>query len=197
MTKNVKRISITALFAALILLATAYLKVPISIGYVHAGDIFIILCCFFLPLYLSVPCVAIASMLADLLAGFVPYMPITFIAKAILAVFCYFGLRGKSLKLWKMIAFPSIGSVLMIAIYFLFEGLYYGFAAAIANLPAQFIQPAVALPVAITAIFAFTKIPYLMNFRSLLLSKRIENKRPLNLAAEVVEEEKSDTKDNK
>lgn len=194
MTDNVKKISITALFAALILLATAYLKVPISMGYVHAGDIFILLCCFFLPLYLSVPCVAIASMLADLLAGFVPYMPITLIAKGLLAIFCYLGLRDKSLKIWKMIVFPAIGSVLMIGIYFLFEGIYYGFVAAIVNLPAQFIQPAVALPVAITAIFAFTKIPYLMNFRSLLLSKKSEKKRPLNLSAEVVEEKTS--KDN-
>lgn len=179
MRNNVKKISITALFTAMILVATAYIKLPIAIGYVHAGDIFIILSCFFLPMYLAVPCVAVSSMLADLLAGYVPYMLITLFAKGGLAFFCRLGLYEKQPKLWKMIVFPTVGSLIMVSAYFVFEGFYYGWAAAIANLPAQFIQPAIALPVAIIGIFAFSKIQYLMNFRTIMaknpIPKNIDN----------------------
>jgi uncharacterized membrane protein len=168
MRNNVKKISITAIFTAMILVATAYIKLPLAMGYVHAGDIFIIISCFFLPMYLAIPCVAVSSMLADLLAGYVPYMLVTLFAKGVLAVFCRLGLYEKQPKLWKMILFPTIGSFVMVSFYFVFEGFYYGWAAAIANLPAQFIQPAIALPIAIIGVFAFSKIQYLLNFRALM-----------------------------
>ena len=126
MRNNVKKISITAIFTAMILVATAYIKLPLAMGYVHAGDIFIIISCFFLPMYLAIPCVAVSSMLADLLAGYVPYMLVTLFAKGVLAVFCRLGLYEKQPKLWKMILFPTIGSFVMVSFYFVFEGFYYG-----------------------------------------------------------------------
>jgi uncharacterized membrane protein len=114
---------------------------------------------------------ALGASLADLVAGYVPYMPITALAKILLAVFCRIALRREKVKIWEMIVYPVIGSILMILSYFIFEGFYYGWAASIANLPMQLIQPAISIPVYILGVLAFMKIPYLVNYRRELALK--------------------------
>ncbi len=177
MRTNIKRISITALFSALILVTTAYVKIPLVLGYIHIGDIFIMLGCYFLPMPFCLISAALGASLADLVAGYVPYMPITAFAKILLAVFCRIALRREKVKIWEMIIYPLIGSLLMVVSYLIFEGFYYGWAASIANLPMQFIQPAISIPVYIIGVYSFMKIPYLVSSRRELAVSLTKNKR--------------------
>lgn len=171
MRSKVKLISLTALFAALILVATAYAKVPLVLGYVHLGDVFIVIACFMLPPPVAVCVAAIGSMLADLLAGFVLYMPITFLAKGLMAlIFSLF--YYKKFKLWRVPVGVIVGSVVMVGLYFVFEMIYYGFPAALANLPMQFIQPAVSLPVGSLISFVLSKISYINSLKSEISIKK-------------------------
>lgn len=159
MKKNLKSLSLTALFAALILVATAYLKIPIALGYVHLGDVFIVIACFMLPLPMAAGVAAVGSMLADLIAGYVIYMPVTFFAKGVMAITASL-IYYKKFKLWKAAVGSLAGSLIMVFGYFLFEGFMYGFPVAAANIPAQLLQPLVAVPVGSAICVALSKIRY-------------------------------------
>lgn len=159
MNKNLKSLSLTALFAALILVATAYLKIPIALGYVHLGDVFIVIGCFMLPVPMAVGVAALGSMLADLIAGYVVYMPVTFFAKGVMALAASL-IYYKKFRIWKAVLGSLAGSLIMVFAYFIFEGFMYGFPVAAANIPAQLLQPLVAVPVGNAICAALSKIRY-------------------------------------
>lgn len=160
MNKHLKTMSLTALFAALILVSTAYAKIPIGFGYVHVGDIFIMTGAFFLPPVYAVLSAAIGSMLADLIAGYVIYMPVTFFVKGLTALVC--GLfYYKKFKFLRLLLGTLAASAVMLAGYFVFEGFYYGWAGAVGNIPLSLLQPAVSVPAAVALTLALSKISYL------------------------------------
>ncbi len=164
MNKHLKTMSLTALFAALILVSTAYAKIPIGFGYVHVGDIFVMTGAFFLPPVYAVLSAAIGSMLADLIAGYVIYMPVTFLVKGLMAFICSLSFYKKC-KLVRLVAGTVAASVVMLAGYFVFEGFYYGWAGAIGNIPLSLIQPAVSVPCAVLLTLALSRIPYLAELK--------------------------------
>ena len=77
-----KTIAVTAMFAALTLLATSVLKIPTpTMGYIHIGDAFVLLSGICLgPIYGGLAA-GIGSALADLLGGYVAWVPGTFLIK--------------------------------------------------------------------------------------------------------------------
>ena len=164
MNKHLKTMSLTALFAALILVSTAYAKIPIGFGYVHVGDIFVMTGAFFLPPVYAVLSAAIGSMLADLIAGYVIYMPVTFFVNGLMAFICCLSYY-KNFKFVRLLAGTVAASVVMLAGYFVFEGFYYGWAGAIGNIPLSLIQPAVSVPCAVLLTLALSRIPYLAELK--------------------------------
>lgn len=142
---NIKKLTLAALFAAIICVATFVIKIPTpgTGGYIHLGDAFVILCGIFLgPVYGGLAA-GIGSALSDLFGGYFIYVPITFAIKAIVAIAVYFVYS----KLSKMISKPVIrciigGVVLTILMplgYFVCEYFIYG-AGALASIPANIIQ---------------------------------------------------------
>ena len=78
------KIIITALFAALICVATMLVQIPIPAtgGYANLGDGIILICAFLMhPLY-AVMAAGVGSMLADLLSGYITFAPGTLVIKA-------------------------------------------------------------------------------------------------------------------
>lgn len=84
---NIYRLVLTAMFAALTYLTTSVIKIPTpSGGYVHIGDGFVLLSGLFLgPLWGGLAA-GLGSALADLLGGYIIYIPGTFVIKALAAV---------------------------------------------------------------------------------------------------------------
>ena len=68
--EKIKYAAITAMFAALITVTTAYVKIPAPLGYAHAGDSMIYLSASVLPGPLGFAAASIGGGLADLLAGY-------------------------------------------------------------------------------------------------------------------------------
>ena len=98
------KIVLTAMFAALICVATMLIRVPIPAtgGYANLGDGVILLCAFLMDPICAVIAAGIGSMLADVLAGYMSYAIGTLIIKAGVAligtaVYNRFG-RGQSGK---------------------------------------------------------------------------------------------------
>ncbi len=168
---KIKCITATALFTALIFLSTAFIKFPITLGYVHVGDVFILLSSFMLPPVFSVIASALGSMFADILAGYVIYAPITLFAKGLMALvasmFFY-----KKVNVVRFLLGAIIGSIVMVASYFVFEGIMYGWEMAIVNLPMQFVQPAIAIVIGGSMIFAFVKTPYMVKLKDDITIKK-------------------------
>ena len=81
---KIKRITMTAMFAALICILTYFIKIPTLNGYINIGDTLILLIGVILPPAYSFFASAIGSMLADIFSGYMIYAPITFFIKMIL-----------------------------------------------------------------------------------------------------------------
>ncbi len=62
--------ALTAMFASLIIVTTAYIKIPAPLGYTHVGDSMIYLSAAILPGPFGFFAAAIGGAMADLLAGY-------------------------------------------------------------------------------------------------------------------------------
>ena len=151
------KIVITAMFAALVCVATMVVQIPIAAtgGYANLGDGIVLVAAVLMhPLY-AVLAAGLGSMLADLLAGYAVYAPATLLIKAGVAliatlIFNRFG-RGKrgGKALPVMLVSAIAAEMLMVLGYFFYEAviLQYGLAAA-AAIPANIGQGAVGIVVA-------------------------------------------------
>lgn len=137
----------TALFAALIFVATFSIKLPLSVtGYVHLGDTFILLACVFLPMPYAVLASGLGSALADVLGGYVAYAPITFVVKCLMAL--TFALFFKIGKNWTNIVGAIFAAIVMSAGYFAYEAILYGLPVATPNILFNLIQGGVCAVIA-------------------------------------------------
>ena len=128
------KIVITALFAALVCVATMLVQIPITAtgGYANLGDCVVLVGAFLLhPLY-AVLAAGIGSMLADLLAGYAVYAPATLVIKACVALiatlmFNRFA-RGKGVgrQLAVMIVSAILAEAVMVLGYFFYESVILG-----------------------------------------------------------------------
>lgn len=145
---NVKTITLTAMFAALIAVATAFIKVPTGIndGYLHFGDSMIYLAACLLGPYAAISA-AIGGALADILAGAAVWALPTAIIKLcnsvpfIIAKAVY----GKHKENHKIIHLSTVVMTLVSGLitifgYLLAEGLMYSFASALTSVPFSIIQ---------------------------------------------------------
>ena len=81
-TASVKMIAVTAMFAALVTVTTAFIKIPTPLGYSHAGDSMIYLGASVLPGPFGIIAASIGGALADLLSGYAQWALPTAIIKA-------------------------------------------------------------------------------------------------------------------
>lgn len=147
---NVKMLAVTAMFAALVTVTTAFIKVPTPLGYSHAGDSMIYLGASVLPGPFGILAASIGGALADLISGYANWALPTAIIKAFNAlpfVLCSMALR-KYGKADKIINIPNIIMIIpttMVTIggYFLANALMYGWAAAVGELSLCWLQPTV------------------------------------------------------
>ena len=134
-TTSTFRIVITALFAALICVATMLIQIPIPAtgGYANLGDGIILICAFLMPPTYAVTAAGLGSALADILAGYVSYAPATLIIKAGVALISAFIFRrlckGKNTHtmLAGMIVSGILAEIFMVLGYFLYEALILGY----------------------------------------------------------------------
>ncbi|MFH1513577.1 MAG: ECF transporter S component [Bacillota bacterium] len=132
-------IALCGMMAAVIFIATYFLKIPMQFGYIHLGDGFILIAAAVLgwPAVLSA---AIGSMLADLLAGYSIYMLPTFIIKGAVAAIAVLACTKKTQTL--QILYMLIAEAVMVAGYFVTDWLIlsFGWAAAAAAVLGNMLQ---------------------------------------------------------
>lgn len=155
-----------ALFAALCCLATLIVQVPAPlVGYLNFGDGVVLTGAFLLGPWYGALAAAIGSALADLFAGYVQYVPATFLIKGLVALVAglLFALLHKRLR---VPAFSSriigalLGEGVMVLGYFAYEALLLGYgAAALSGMPFNFLQAALGIIVSVVLTSLLLKIP--------------------------------------
>ncbi len=151
--RHIQRLALGGVLAALILLLTYFIKIPVPAtgGYVHPGDGAIFLAAALLGPYGGL-IGGVGSALSDLLGGYFVYVLPTFCIKALMGCLAgFFARPGAHLR--NALAFAA-GSLVMVAGYLLFEGFWFGWAAALASVGPNAAQGAagVALGMALTVV---------------------------------------------
>ena len=158
--RKLKLTIISALFAALICVATMVVKIPTPLnGYINLGDCVILVAAFTLPCGYGFLAAGIGSCLADILSGYTAYAPATFVIKGFMVlVVC---LVTKLLKVKKPNFVKVVSGVLaeltMVLGYYIFEGFMYGFVPSLANIPMNLIQGVAGLVLAVVLIKVLEK----------------------------------------
>ena len=161
MRTKTQKITMSALLAAIIFVATRFIQIPMpAVGYVNLGDAFVILAGWMLPGGYGFLAAGIGSALADVLSGYVVYAPVTFAVKGLMAVLVWlifktFG-KNKSTVIKSIVA-GFIAELVMIAGYLVYESFLYGFKTAILSVPFNGIQGAVGLVLGVVLVNALSK----------------------------------------
>ena len=147
-----KNMLLTALFAAMIYVVTAFVKIPTHQGYIHVGDGIIYIAAALLPTPYAMAAGAIGGGLSDYLSGYAIWVLPTIIIKAMQA--SLFTSKKNNIVNKRNIIAVIFSAVVCIVGYYLAGGILYGnFGAALADVPTNLIQS-----VASAALFIFLGI---------------------------------------
>ena len=140
MSKNVRRITYTAIAAAIIFVITRLIVIPIGTGgaYLNFGDIAIYMTAYLLGGPIAAAAAAVGSGLADLTTGFLVYAPATFVVKGLMGLVAGLLLRKKNFGLFA--AACVLGGAIMALGYGLYETAVFGFPTAVTNATFNLIQ---------------------------------------------------------
>ncbi len=143
-----RKLVLAALMCALTTVGTMMLVVPTPLGgYVHAGDVVVLLSAFLLgPVYAAVAA-GIGAAIADILVSYAIFAPATLIVKAAMAVTAYFVFTKLRLNnnLYKTLIAGIVAIIPLVLGYFLYQAYFMGMGlAAAVDIPANIIQGAFA-----------------------------------------------------
>ncbi len=127
------------LFTALVVIATAFLKVPTATGYVNLGDGVIFASAAVLGPYAAIVA-GVGSALADIFAGYTIYAPATLVIKALMGLVAAQMIFNHEKLSKRNIIVYSIAEVIMVGGYFIFETFLYGMPVATISLLPNLIQ---------------------------------------------------------
>lgn len=120
----VRRLVMTALFAALGCVATMMLQVPSPTGgYMNLGDAVVILGAFLLGPVYGAAAGGLGPAMADLLSGYAMYVPGTLVIKAVMALTAAGLFRGLGKRGWSLPFCAVAAEVPMVVGYWLFDAL--------------------------------------------------------------------------
>ena len=160
---------LTALMMSIVVVLTYIIRIPIpgTQGYIHLGDSMILFSVLLLGWKWGAVAGSVGSALADMIAGYQMYAPITFLVKGLMAIVLGLmldyvikkGFSGNKLKIVEALSLIVAGGV-MIGGYFLAEGIMYGsYAVAAVAIPMNIVQFVVGIVVAIMLANALYKTP--------------------------------------
>ena len=157
MKTNTKKLTYTAMFTALVFLATRFLAFPgpLPPGYINLGDCVIIICAVLMGSASAGFAGAVGSAIADITyPGGIIFAPFTFIVKGLVGVIA--GLIAKKSSVLSIIIAAVVGGLVMVGGYFLSEWLLlpflddtFGKTFAIAELPFNFVQAGINSTIAV------------------------------------------------
>ena len=140
-----KQLVLAALLAALAYVATVVLMVPSPTGgYLNLGDAVVLLGAFLLGPWYGALAGAVGPAMADLLSGYVMYVPGTLVIKALMAVVAASLYRLSRKRTWGVAAGAAAAEAVMVTGYWLYDGIFIvgSLAGSAAGIPSNLMQAA-------------------------------------------------------
>ena len=154
--QSIRLLTFSAVFCAIVYVATTFVRIPVVIGYVHIGDAFIYLAAAMLPLPYALGIGAVGAGLADLI-GYPLYAPGTIIIKMLMVLF-FTSKKDKILCAHNVTAVVPAG-VVCVGGYYLYEViLTSSFSAPVAGIVFNVAQAAASAVVFLAVGCAFDKL---------------------------------------
>ena len=158
MKSTTRKTVLSATLAAVVFVLTRFVSVPsmTAVGNVNLGDCAVLLSAWLLPPQYAFLSAGIGSALSDLLSPYAVYTPATFLIKGLMAaVACILFSKIKPRGI-RLILSGIAAEVIMIAGYFVFEGIFIcGWATALLNVPFNAVQGVAGL---VSGILLYTAI---------------------------------------
>lgn len=154
-----RKIVMAAMLSALTCVATIIIKVPCPLGYLNAGDAFVLLASWVLPCGYAVLSAGIGSFFADIILGYTAYAPATLVIKMLMAFVSYTICnrlcdKGRA----KYILSGGVAECVMVLGYYVYEGIFlYGFVSSAVNIPLNILQGIVGIVIALALNNIFKK----------------------------------------
>ncbi len=138
--ENILNLCITALFVGIVYITTAFIKIPIPLGYANLGEAFILFAAFVTNKKTACIAGGFGSALADILSGFPLWALPTLVIKAVFALIAFqFFSKNKKLTSPYVLAGTCLAAVFAAVSYTLAGMLLYGsFAAGLSSFPGLF-----------------------------------------------------------
>ena len=156
-----KKIVLSALLASLVCVTTMVIPIPSPLGgYLNLGDGIVLLCGWLLSPAYGFLAAGIGSGLADMLAGYTLYAPVTFVIKGCMALVAYMmqkQLRARTRPLISKTVGGVLAEMVMVGGYLLYESFLYGFVPSLVNVPFNAIQGLAGLVVGLLLVQVFEK----------------------------------------
>jgi len=147
---DTKKLTTTALMAAVVFVATTIIKIPVGQGYLNFGDAAVFLSGLLLGPGYAFAAASVGSSLADMI-GYPIYIPATFLLKGIMALIVSRA-KGKGIK--GKIIYMVLGGFIMVSGYYLYEAfiLYGNIIAPLYYIPFNILQFSVGIVIALILI---------------------------------------------
>ena len=162
--EKVTKLVRSALMAAVCLVLTKVVTIPVPTGYVNLGDCAVLLSAWLLgPVYGGMAA-GLGTALADVLSGYAAYAPATFVIKFFMAFTAshLFRLLGRRPAAAHFVA-AAVAECMMVAGYFAYESAVLGVGmAAVASVPANLVQGAAGIVTGVVLIQAVKKAGFPM-----------------------------------
>lgn len=157
--EKVRKLVLTALFAALCTVMTLVIQVPSPMnGYVNLGDCGVLLSAWILGPWYGGAAAGIGSMLADIFTGYAHYAPGTLVIKLAMAVLAGFVFRKLQNKTAAKLLGGAGAECVMIAGYFGYASLLLGKGlGAAASIPGNIVQGVFGLAAALVLMAALDR----------------------------------------
>lgn len=137
-------IAVTAVMTALVIVFTSFIKVPIGAGgYIHLGDLMILLSASILPLPFALLSSCVGAALSDVIVGAPIWAPFSLIVKALI-VLCFTAKKDKILCARNFIG-CGLSCIITVVGYFFSEVIIYGNWGAYVSMPWNLVQAVVAV----------------------------------------------------
>lgn len=163
--ETIRKLVLSAMFAALCCVATLVVQIPIATGYLNVGEGMCLLSGLVLGPWYGMAAAGLGSGLADLLAGYGIYVPATLVIKALVALTaaqCFRLIRanGKLREPAGMLLVQLPAEVVMVIGYYAFETvLLQEPAAAAASVPNNLLQATIGIVLAAGLYLALSRVP--------------------------------------
>lgn len=162
----IRKLVMTSLCVALVLAMTLiHLNVPATNGgYIHPGDAMIYASAYLLGGPAAALAGGLGSLIADLVLGAAVYAPASLIIKALMGLVAGILMSGHRASMLRRVLGCVLASLIMVAGYAAFEGLFFGWAYAVSAIPMNLVQAVGGVAIGLPLIYLLARVP---RFRSM------------------------------